>query len=159
MKIIAHRGNRYGPTPRLENWPTFLYQALREGFDIEVDIWFHQNQWYTGHDNPQYPVRTYAEFPSSRTWFHAKNLAALERLTLDEKVNVFWHDSDRYTITSRGYIWAAPGQPLGFADRTIDVLPERSGYGGIGPISLSTYGVCTDFASELRDLVTETLKD
>ena len=55
-------------------------------------------------------------------WCHAKNFEALEYLTRCA-AHCFYHQEDDYTITSRGFIWAYPGQPGG--RYTIAVHPER----------------------------------
>jgi hypothetical protein len=36
---IAHRGNTRGPNPEKENHPDYILQAIREGFDVEIDVW------------------------------------------------------------------------------------------------------------------------
>jgi hypothetical protein len=56
MILIAHRGNITGPIPSLENEPSYLSDAINEGFDVEIDLWFVNNQLYLGHDNPQYKI-------------------------------------------------------------------------------------------------------
>ena len=40
-------------------------------------------------------------------WCHAKNLDALNRL-LKIGVNCFWHENDKYTLTSNRIIWTFP---------------------------------------------------
>jgi hypothetical protein len=60
-------------------------------------------------------------------YFHAKNVQALaELLTLSKTLGFkcFFHDTDDYTITSDGYIWAYPGKEL--VTGSICVMPERA---------------------------------
>lgn len=39
MKIISHRGNLNGPSPKTENTPEQIDFALKKGFDVEIDLW------------------------------------------------------------------------------------------------------------------------
>ena len=40
MKLIAHRGNIDGPNPERENSPEYIEEALKAGYDVEVDVWY-----------------------------------------------------------------------------------------------------------------------
>lgn len=146
MLIIAHRGNVAGPNPERENAPDYISEALNLGFDVEIDVWVINGQYYLGHDAPQY--FTGIEFlKNPKLWCHAKNLAALEAL-IQEGCHVFSHDTDNYILTSKNIIWAYPGMKL--SSRTICVMPERADY---NQEDLSRcLGICTDFAIELNKL-------
>ncbi|HBY67971.1 MAG TPA: hypothetical protein DEG69_09545, partial [Flavobacteriaceae bacterium] len=39
-------------------------------------------------------------------------------------LHCFWHNTDRYTLTSNGWIWAYPGEPGG--KKAITVFPEKN---------------------------------
>jgi len=113
MKIIAHRGNLNGRNLETENHPEQILRAIKEGFDVEVDAWFVDGKWYLGHDDAKYEVKP--SFFSKvlnpnedKLWIHAKNLEAVEQLRHTD-MNWFWHENDKVTITSRGYIWCFPG--------------------------------------------------
>ena len=56
MKIISHRGNLKGRNPNLENTKHYIDSALNEGFDVEVDLWKIDRNYYLGHDNPENKV-------------------------------------------------------------------------------------------------------
>lgn len=109
MIFIAHRGNIDGPNPEDENKPAYLLRALSMGFDVELDAWFNPEtgQWALGHDEPQYPV-AYEFLLTPGFWVHAKNGITLQAIVRDPRIHCFFHDTDEYTITSRGYIWAYP---------------------------------------------------
>ena len=105
MKLISHRGNIDGKNPEKENHPDYIWAAIQAGYDVEIDVWFKDNKFMLGHDEPQY------EFPFelmqnhySKLWLHCKNLEALEQLsTLDSTgrfFNYFWHEEDTVTLTS-----------------------------------------------------------
>jgi len=122
MKFIAHRGNLYGPSPN-ENKPSHVDFALRAGVDAEVDVWRADDVLYLGHDCPQYEIdETFLKQRRNRLWCHAKNKDALEWL-LEHDYHVFYHDTDEYTLTSKGYVWSYPGAwvPKG----GVCVMPER----------------------------------
>lgn len=151
MHFISHRGNLTGPDLDNENNPDYLLSAIKMGFDIEVDIWFHytcslsHGMFYLGHDTPQYPVdNSFIEKIKNYAWFHCKNLEALNRMANFDNINYFWHQNDDFTLTSKGYIWTFPGK--GISDRSI-LLTKN-----IDDTRLSNCaGVCSDYISLIYD--------
>jgi len=133
MKIISHRGNLNGVNKELENNPNHIVNVLTK-FDVEIDVWFIDNKWFLGHDNPQYEVLF--DFFKSNMWLHCKNLQACEQL-LKTNLNWFWHENDKVTLTSKGYIWVYPGV---YVDNGITV---EFGYNSSLPNDI--LGVCTDY--------------
>lgn len=145
MKLIAHRGNLTGPNPIRENSIDYIEEAISEGFDVEIDLRVKDNQYYLGHDNPQYFVTLeWLEKNKKYLWIHCKNREALEKMS-NTDFNYFWHESDSYTLTSKGVGWVYPGQ-IPYANSVI-VMPESiSLYNfshGVEYIK-SSYGICTD---------------
>ena len=148
MILISHRGNINGKNPEKENHPDYIWVAIQAGYEVEIDVWFKDNKFMLGHDEPQY------EFPFelmqnhySKLWLHCKNLEALEMfLTLDatgSKLNYFWHESDKVTLTSKNIMWAYPGtQPL---KGSIAVLPEWKE----DDISQCA-GICSDYIEKYK---------
>lgn len=110
MILISHRGNINGPDPELENHPARIDFLLKMGIDVEIDIWYVDNNFYYGHDEPTHKVSE-VFLARPRMWFHAKNTAALFEL-LHKGRHVFWHQEDDHTLTSRGYIWTFPNKPI-----------------------------------------------
>ena len=53
---ILHRGNNNGLSPETENDPKVLLERLKEGWDIEIDLWKINNELYLGHDAPTYKI-------------------------------------------------------------------------------------------------------
>jgi len=138
MIIIAHRANLEGRNYETENHPDQILRAIEEGFHVEVDAWFEDGKWYLGHDDMKYEVKP--SFFSrvlnpneDKLWIHAKNLEAVEQLRLSG-MNWFWHEKDKVTITSRGYIWCFPGYEV---DGGIMVEFEQK-------TDKDIIGVCTD---------------
>ena len=142
MILISHRGNIDGKKPLLENSPPYIEKALKKGFDVEIDVWYHSNQWFLGHDEPQHLVKS--DFlTNDKLWCHAKNLQALEQL-VKLGAHCFWHQEDDYTLTSRGVIWAYPGKDL--VKNSICVMPERCEF----KIEIECLGICSDIIEEYR---------
>jgi hypothetical protein len=52
MKLIAHRGNINGSNPEKENHPDYINEAIKLGHNVEIDVWFINNKFYLGHDDP-----------------------------------------------------------------------------------------------------------
>lgn len=145
MKYIAHRGLINGPNKSLENLPQQIRSSLAQGYDCEIDLWLFEDRLYLGHDGPQYNItREFLEQPG--LWIHAKHLPALEWL-LDTKLNYFWHQEDHYTLTSWGWIWAYPGQPV--SSRSVQVMPEMADP-SLNNIDWSCHAVCSDWILRIQ---------
>ena len=126
MIFISHRGNLTGKKPEMENKPSYISDALNQGYHCEVDVWFVDNKFMLGHDAPKYgfPFVLFRSF-YNKLWIHCKNteaISALNDFPETHLLNYFWHQNDDVTLTSKGYIWAYPGkQPI---KSSIAVLPE-----------------------------------
>ena len=144
MILISHRGNTNGPNPKKENTIQYIEQTLKQGYHCEIDICkFDGRKFYLGHDEPGEPV-SIDWLNTNQVWCHAKNYNALEALvTLG--IHCFWHQTDKYTITSQGWIWAYPGQPGG--KYTIAVLPERLTNDEVKKFA----GVCSDYIDNYKE--------
>ena len=109
MIYISHRGNISGPKPELENNPSYVEDAIALGFDVEVDLWAVNGGIYLGHDGPQYLVNIpWLTDRAHQLWVHCKNTQALD-LAIRHGLHCFFHNVDDYTMTSKGYVWAYPG--------------------------------------------------
>jgi hypothetical protein len=56
MILISHRGNINGKNDVRENSMFYIMEALTMGFDVEIDVWYINNEWFLGHDKPQYQI-------------------------------------------------------------------------------------------------------
>ena len=110
MILISHRGNTSGPAPSYENHPDYLREALIAGYECEVDVWYKDDEWWLGHDEPVYDISK-AFLQNNKLWCHAKNLEALHKM-LQNNIHCFWHQEDDYTLTSKGFVWTYPGKPV-----------------------------------------------
>ncbi len=143
--LISHRGNLNGPEKEKENMPNYILDAIKLGYDVEIDVWFHKKMFYLGHDGPVYKVKS--EFlMNPRIWCHAKNLEALEELSKYSEIHYFWHQNDDATLTSRNYIWTYPGQKL--IDNSICVLPEKISATYIK--FAKCVGICSDYIARYK---------
>tara|TARA_B110000305_G_scaffold237646_1_gene301422 strand:+ start:1295 stop:1729 length:435 start_codon:yes stop_codon:yes gene_type:complete len=135
MILISHRGNLFGKKPKLENKPSYILEAIKNGFNVEVDVRFKKGNFYLGHDRPETKI-SYKFLENKKIWCHAKNPDAIFKLS-QIKAHYFWHQEDDYTITSKGVIWVYPGKKL--IENSICVLPKKIGY-----IPKKCIGICSD---------------
>lgn len=148
MILISHRGNLNGKIEEYENYPSYIDSALNQGYDVEVDVWFVDGDWWLGHDEPQYMSSIHwLEERQDKLWMHCKNVEAVIELDSDNKhyngFNYFWHENDTLTLTSLSFIWVYPGkQPI---KGSIAVMPE------IHSDDVSQcMGICSDYIENYK---------
>lgn len=145
MKLISHRGNIDGKIEANENCPDYILSALDSGYDVEIDVRKIKNEWYLGHDYPQYVInRKFLNIPN--LWIHTKNGDAFYELLKYKKLNVFWHNTDDFILTSKKFIWTFPNKQL--YKNSICVLPEKGYTGNIK----KCHGICSDFIKKYKNL-------
>lgn len=141
MRLISHRGNLTGSYPLMENTPVYIREAVDAGYEVEIDVWGDtKGGLHLGHDAPEHAV--------SIDWLcdgpyiiHAKNDLAIEPLQY-YRLHWFWHNTDDYTLTSQGLVWAYPDKSPAGTD-CIAVLPE------IHSTSLVGFaGICSDYIDD-----------
>lgn len=139
MIFISHRGNLNGVAKNEENNPEKINYCLSLNYHVEIDVWRINNDFFLGHDEPQFFVDL--QFLSKPgLWCHAKNLDALNSMLNHKNINCFWHQTDDFTLTSHGYIWTFLNKPL--TKMSIAVMPEKADY-KIECLK-NIYGICTD---------------
>ena len=144
MYLIAHRGNTNGIIKEMENSPKYIKDAMSKGFHVEIDVRYHNNSFYLGHDDPKYKIDVNF-LKHKNLWCHAKNFKTLDEIRKID-CHYFWHQEDDYTLTSKGFVWVYPGKPL--IKDSIAVLPEKFKQ----DLSIC-YGICTDNINKyLKDL-------
>jgi hypothetical protein len=141
---ILHRGLQNGPDKALENKEELLWDRIKEGWDVEVDCWFKEDDGsiWLGHDKPTILIQNMSLLSRPKAWIHCKNLAMLQYM-VERKLGApfFSHDVDQAILTSNGYMWCYPGFQAGI--QSIVVMPERVpdmmiDYSKVG-------GVCSDY--------------
>lgn len=137
MIFISHRGNTEGVDLKRENTTSYIQQALDLGYDVEIDLWGIKDKIYLGHDGPLEMIdEEFLYARQNNLWIHCKNYVALD-FCISKKLHCFYHHTDKYTITSRGFVWAYPGEPRS-SSNCISVLPEYN-------TEFKEYvGVCSD---------------
>jgi len=144
MILISHRGNIDGKIPELENKPSYIEDAIKLGFDVEIDIWMIEGILLLGHDEPQYGIpQDWLNKRYERLWIHCKNIEAIEWFNMIGGFNYFWHQEDTVALTSMNVIWAYPGkQPI---KGSIAVMPESNND------SLDDcIGICSDYINDYK---------
>jgi len=56
MILISHRGNLDGPDLFSENSPEKIDHVKSLSIPVEIDLRYHNNGLYLGHDEPQYQI-------------------------------------------------------------------------------------------------------
>jgi len=126
MFWIAHRGNLFGRDPCMENNPDYIKAAIEKGFDVEIDVWWKDDVYYLGYDEPQYQVdNQFFNTYILHLWCHAINASTFSHLLQDfPNIHVFRHDVDSIVLTSKAIPRAYPGQPID--SHTVCVMPEQA---------------------------------
>jgi hypothetical protein len=152
MRIIAHRGNIYGPNSDDENKPHYIDLALDNKFDVEADIYYIEGSFFLGHDDPKYYVdMIWLKERIDKLWLHCKNREAL--YVLKREFNAFFHDQDEYTLTSKGYIWTYPTAYPGPDCVLVDIAEPNDASAKFWK-SRRLSGVCTDYANHAASVIT-----
>lgn len=155
MHYISHRGNLTGPNQKLENNPQYLLEAVKQGYDIEFDVWaITSDDIFLGHDGPQYKVNeSFFEEVRGFEWCHAKHLNALSFL-LKLGMHCFYHQMDEYTLTSCGYIWSYPTSII--VETSANIIYNQPELNKINKplIHLLPHisGVCSDNISDIKGI-------
>jgi hypothetical protein len=139
MILISHRGNIHGKCTDKENHPDYIDEAIKLGYDVEVDLWSINDVLFLGHDMPQYQIPlAWLNQRKNKLWIHCKNIEVIELISRINDFNWFWHEEDTLTLTSQRYIWAYPGkQPI---LNSIAVMPEIH-----NEEVIKCKGICSDY--------------
>lgn len=143
IDFIAHRGNLNGPNPSEENKFDYLYEAWRDGYNVECDVIGYKHKLYFGHDEPQ-ELADERFLCYDEVWIHAKNLEAVSILS-KIACHWFWHQEDKLTMTNKGRVWCYPGVYIdAWSAVFLDLEPHR-----LDPQTLGKYlkvdKVCGDY--------------
>ena len=150
MKIISHRGNIKGPNPQKENRPSYIDCAIQLNYYVEVDIRWQDNNFWLGHDEPQYCIdSTWMESRKDKLWFHCKNQeAAIKMHNLNKNYLYFCHSNDSYVLTSTEHLWVHDLNSTIDHSCIVPLLTIQSiqTYKNIQP-----FAVCTDFVNICKE--------
>ena len=146
MLLISHRGNVNGICAETENRPDYIQKALDAGYDCEIDVWKNSDGYWLGHDSPTFKIDVgWLIKRKWNLWVHCKNVNAIEDMSR-HYLNYFWHENDKYTMTSKGWVWAYPDSKTSTKyNKTITVLPEWN------DTDISEFaGVCSDYIERYK---------
>ena len=150
MLIISHRGTINGPDPKLENKIETIEHCIKQNLPVEIDLWMKKDKFYLGHDEPTYFVELDFLIKNRKMlWIHCKNFKALNFLNNYPKLNYFFHDQDKFTLTSNGVIWTFPKQEVDVNSVIVclDKKTTKKYY------KTKCMGVCTDYPKILSDII------
>jgi len=158
--VISHRGNISGPEPKRENTVEFVLEALRIGFQCEIDVWLCGDHWYLGHDKPDHIIPfEFLQMPG--LWCHCKNLEALVELqNYRNSIISAWIDHDFFPLTSNGYIWTHTdvSMPATLNKKlSIAIMPDIHKNWNIEKSPDYCAGVCTDIPTAYHAVINKTL--
>tara|TARA_Y100001972_G_C7649721_1_gene326633 strand:- start:1564 stop:2004 length:441 start_codon:yes stop_codon:yes gene_type:complete len=143
MLLISHRGNMFGANKLMENSPEYIAVAIENGYNVEIDVWNINGQMYLGHDFPEHEIDV-SFLKNDSLLCHAKNIAALVKMRESDDIHCFWHENDKYTITSKGIVLSYPGFVCKI-ENSIIMRPEDY----CGSID-GAYAICSDFIDAYR---------
>lgn len=145
--FISHRGNLNRINKNKENTPDYIDAAISAGYDVEIDIHVVNKALFLGHDGPETLIDfKWLKERKSRLWIHCKNNEALKLMQSSRAFNYFWHQEDRHTLTSKGYVWSYPGNVI--PGISITVVTDPSSY------IPNAKGYCSDYIEQIHDLLT-----
>lgn len=149
MIFISHRGNLHGKNTEFENNPLYISEALINGFQVEIDVWYNQGELFLGHDFPQHKINLNF-LKDTNLWCHCKNSEAFEFLHTNKNIHSFWHQNDDYTLTSNGYIWCYPNKkPL---KNSVVLNFEEKLLIDNNDIKI-IYGICSDYIISVKNQI------
>jgi hypothetical protein len=161
--LIAHRGNLFGRVPERENTPEYLNEAIHLGYHVMVDAWYHEGCFWFGERKPIWkPHLDWLPYASNSVLLRARNPEAL-LAAAEQGLNVFWHQTDSYALTSWGDLLGFYGAPSS-GNSFVYVIPERdqpvddsyreelAGYEGSGLCS-DHVGTLVAYLSEKTEIV------
>ena len=171
MEIISHRGNLYGPEPTIENTVKALQVALHKGFSIEFDLWYHEGEYWLGHDKPQKKILPWKihewveEYPKAMLYCHCKDIVTLQRFVyvhykhLKNQCIPFFHDIDECILLANGNLQVHPkyvNNAYIFPEQSIAVLPQLKDFEYYDKETMKKFmGICTDHPIALMESLNE----
>ena len=80
MIFISHRGNISDINESLENTHDYIDEAIKQGYEVEIDVWRVEGSLFLGHDKPEISVKLdWLAERKDKLWIHTKNREAFDR--------------------------------------------------------------------------------
>lgn len=135
MRIISHRGRLKGDEG-LDNNPTQIEKCISLGYDVEIDL---NSDLFLGHDVPEFKINKEWLFDLKYSlWIHCKDLSALD-FCLQNNLHCFYHETDKVTLTSKGYIWTFPQESYKIYNNQVILDFSET------PKKYDCYAMCLDY--------------
>lgn len=141
MILISNCGNIDGSRPKKENRMDHIFDALNLGYQVKIDVWYEDNQWWLGKNEPKWKTGTTI---FNQAWCQIKNEKALEKFNEHPSYRFFWQNKDKYTLTSNGHIWC---------NLDVKPLPYSICFLSKNPKNINTkncYGICSDYIENYK---------
>ena len=153
MINIAHRGLFKGPNKHKENNLEQIESAIKNGYEVEIDLRFIKDRLYLGHDEIQEVVESkWLNVHKSKLWIHCKNIDAVDFLfELNLGFNYFFHNIDHLTITSKNYLWVYPKKP--YTKNSIIVCNSKEEIDNVLCSEIKPLGICSDYSFYVDELI------
>jgi hypothetical protein len=146
MKLISNRGNVDGVNAELQNTLVYIQEAINKGYDVKIDLWIKDGKLYLGTNEPTTPLDIdWLERNRHKLWLQCRSVEVISKFTnLDSSghnIHFFWHDSNKVSLTNRGYMWCEPGEivPGGIVYQPV-YCDNIEGF----------YGVCSDNINQYK---------
>jgi len=129
MKFISHRGNFNGRNKINENSINIIESVISNGYDVEIDLWYHSGDFYLGHDSAiQLVSECFLNEYSDKLLIHCKDDGSLFRLNRSNtKFEIFTHADDVFTLSSKNRILIHPHTETNYRGGLL-IMPEMSNY-------------------------------
>ncbi|RLI47014.1 hypothetical protein DRO61_08515 [Candidatus Bathyarchaeota archaeon] len=155
-RLIAHRGITDGNYSGKENLIHTIMESLSKGYEVEVDVRIYKGELYLGHDERQEKVSDLwssmtrnGMWLESNLWYHCKDSGSMDYFNKSSISNYFFHDTDDFTLTSKGFIWTA--NLVGcYPNNTIVVAKNKEHT--LSQSETNCYGICSPFIGVLSDV-------
>jgi len=153
VRLYAHRANLTGPGTG-ENKPESIRECLERGLGVEVDIWDHGGELWSGHERPQWKIDLQL-LSHPGVICHAKHVTAAVALR-STTVSFFCLERDEFALCSNGLIWAN----YGCVPTAASIMCSPELVGETEPIEhfhtrvTEAHGICTDYPLRYLELIT-----
>lgn len=103
MYLISLRGNIFGVEEKKENKPFQIQEVIRMGLHCWVDVWWHNEGFYLGTNEPYYPIKpTFLNMFA--LWCNAKNFETLIKLKEQRAPHYFYYTGEPTLTNTEHFI-------------------------------------------------------
>ena len=144
MILISHRGNIDSINPERENTHNYIDEAINSGYHVEIDIYYHDEKLWLGHDNPETVVENkWLVDRAASLFIHAKNHAALEHFLYNTNIPVFYHSIEPHVLIGNTKLIWSHNLAEATSNSIIPLLSEEEAQKAND--FRHVFGICSDF--------------